>query len=116
MGLDQYAAHYNPEYSEDRHNFFYWRKHPNLQGWMENLYHEKGGTEEVFNCVEVELTLDDLDRLEKDIKEDKLPYTCGFFFGQSYKGKEETKKDLEFVSKARAWIESGDKVCYSSWW
>ena len=21
----------------------YWRKHPNLQGWMENLYREKGG-------------------------------------------------------------------------
>ena len=27
----------------------YWRKHPDLHGWMENLYREKGGREKSFN-------------------------------------------------------------------
>ena len=40
-----------------------WRKHPNLQGWMENLWYEKGGEGE-FNCVELELTLENLDAQE----------------------------------------------------
>ena len=35
----------------------YWRKHPNLHGWMESLYYEKGGTADNFNCVNLQLTL-----------------------------------------------------------
>lgn len=116
MGLDMMAYHYNPEFGEDKYDFFYWRKHPNLHGWMEKLYREKGGTEKVFNCVDVELTLEDLERLHKDVTEGNLPFTSGFFFGESFNDEEEVKKDLRFISEARAWIESGDKVCYSSWW
>ena len=29
----------------------YWRKHPNLQGWMRDLYHSSGGSE-IFNGIE----------------------------------------------------------------
>ena len=43
----------------------YWRKHPNLHGWMEALYREKGGEQE-FNCVPVLLTAEDLDQLEAE--------------------------------------------------
>ncbi|ASY66520.1 hypothetical protein SJ05684_b55380 (plasmid) [Sinorhizobium sojae CCBAU 05684] len=28
----------------------YWRKHPNLHGWMEHLY-PRGGKDAIFNCV-----------------------------------------------------------------
>ena len=49
-----------------------WRKHPNLQGWMQELYYEKGGEGE-FNCVDVELTLEDLDALEATLHEEELP-------------------------------------------
>ena len=84
MGLDQYAAIRLDTKDEegiwDTEELAYWRKHPHLQGFMENLYVEKGGTEE-FNCVDVELTLEDIDALEASVKGDELPETGGFFFG-----------------------------------
>ena len=75
MGLDQYATARKGDaitddegdtYYEDSIELAYWRKHPNLQGWMENLYHEKGG-DESFNCVDLELDLEDLDALEESL-------------------------------------------------
>jgi hypothetical protein len=92
----------------------YWRKHPNLHGWMEELYRRKGGEAEVFNCAPVELTLEDLFILEADIKYGKLPKTRGFFFGESDGSEQE--EDLEFVRAARQAIEEGDRVFYDSWW
>jgi len=53
----------------------YWRKHPNLHGWMESLYYEKGGTADNFNCVNLQLTARDLDRLETAIRGGTLPLT-----------------------------------------
>ena len=53
MGLDMYAYATEEATSaedfadlglESREEFFYWRKHPNLHGWMEALYRSKGGT------------------------------------------------------------------------
>ena len=58
MGLDQYATAIK---GEDEISLGEWRKHPNLQGWMENLWRSKGGEGE-FNCVQVELNGDDLQR------------------------------------------------------
>jgi hypothetical protein len=56
---------------------------PNLHGWMESLYCEKGGTADSFNCVNLQLTARDLDRLETAIRSGTLPLTQGFFFGES---------------------------------
>jgi hypothetical protein len=71
MGLDMYAfvtaekplatVDFETFHSERLH---YWRKHPNLLGWMEALYREKRGSAEKFNCVYVLLSAEDLDRLE----------------------------------------------------
>ena len=91
----------------------YWRKHPDLHGWMENLYREKGGREKSFNGDPVVLTLADLDRLEDDILEVNLPKTTGFFFGESGGM---SLKDLEFVLDARKAIQEGDTVFYDSSW
>jgi hypothetical protein len=91
----------------------YWRKHPDLHGWMENLYREKGGREKSFNGDLVVLTLKDLDRLEEDILRKNLPKTSGFFFGESG---EISLKDLEFVLEARKAIQEGDTVFYDSSW
>jgi hypothetical protein len=91
----------------------YWRKHPDLHGWMENLYREKGGREKSFNGDLVVLTLKDLDRLEEDILRKNLPKTTGFFFGESG---EISLKDLEFVLEARKSIQEGDTVFYDSSW
>ena len=90
-----------------------WRKHPNLQGWMQELYYEKGGEGE-FNCVDVELTFEDLDALEATLDEEELPETVGFFFG-SNADDHYAEADREFIREARAAIKKGYTVVYSSW-
>ena len=81
---------------------------------MEKLYREKGGAAQSFNCVRMVLAAPDLDRLEADIKESRLPDTEGFFFGDS--DGSETTDDLTFIGKARTAIQSGLTVYYTSWW
>ena len=99
---------------EVEHEVAYWRKHPNLQGWMENLWRAKGGEGE-FNCVDVELTLEDLEQLEAAIERAELPETQGFFFG--FNSDDEYKEnDQEFIREARQFIADGYKVVYTSWW
>ncbi len=123
MGLDQYATARKGEpqqdaegytYYEDTMELAYWRKHPNLQGWMESLWHVKGNSGE-FNCVDLELTLDDLDSLEKSLDNEALPETVGFFFGGDADD-HYAEADREFIVAARAAIKQGYTVIYSSWW
>ncbi|TPE62595.1 phosphoglycerate kinase [Sandaracinobacter neustonicus] len=120
MGLDMYAmtidhAPAGPVDFETRDaaELHYWRKHPNLHGWMQGLYGEKGGTQN-FNCTPVLLTIEDLDRLEADVRAGNLPPTSGFFFGET--DGSETNDDLEFIAKARGAIADGKTVFYDSWW
>jgi hypothetical protein len=91
----------------------YWRKHPDLHGWMQELYEEKGGEDKSFNGDPVVLTLADLDRLEDDILGGNLPKTTGFFFGESGGM---SLKDLEFVLDARKAIQEGDTLFYDANW
>ena len=91
-----------------------WRKHPNLQGWMEDLWIEKGNSGE-FNCVDLELTLGDLEALEKTLVNEALPETVGFFFGEN-SDDHYAETDREFIREARAAIKQGYTVVYSSWW
>ena len=84
MGLDQYAG-VREKGDEKILEIAVWRKHPNLQGWMEKRYRLKGGTEE-FNCVNLELTSKDIDDLEVAVSgeaDSALPQTTGFFFGST---------------------------------
>jgi hypothetical protein len=132
MGLDQYAyvaakAGQNREYW-DNYDFdketstiskpreiMYWRKHPNLQGWMEKLAERKGVKYDTFNGVELELTWEDLDQLEKDILNNALPSTRGFFFGEE-SDEYYRAQDLEFIRLAKADLFMGLKVFYNSSW
>jgi hypothetical protein len=121
MGLDMYAytttgdvPEVDFEGPDDTAELHYWRKHPNLHGWMERLYRKKGGRDEKFNCASVLLTEADLAVLNSDVIGDRLPFTEGFFFGVSRP--EEKQDDLDFIQKARAAIAEGKKVFYTSWW
>jgi len=144
MGLDQWAfikiseapshitdpgekAEY--EYENCHIKLKQWRKHPNLQGWMERCWREKNGTtsqyeantfiDDPFNGVELELTLDDITKLEIAITEGNLTggfgNTRGFFFGepsdQAYRW-----DDLEFCRNARIALKNGLRVIYDSSW
>jgi hypothetical protein len=121
MGLDMYAYTTNKAIPavdftrpEDAEELCYWRKHPNLHGWMEQLYRSKGGEAEQFNCVGVRLDLADLDALEQAINDNSLPETHGFFFGVS--DGSEKPDDLTFIHKARDALAGGSSVLYVSWW
>lgn len=121
MGLDMYArVTYSDipavdfEEPSDGVELHYWRKHPDLHGWMEKLYREKGGQHRDFNVVPVRLDLRDLDRLEHDMVARTLPHTEGFFFGASHE--DEQEEDLKFIKDAREAMERGARVYYTSWW
>lgn len=107
----------NPDVEKPR-EIAYWRKHPNLHGWMEQLWRSRNtnpSDDPMFNGIELELTWEDLDYLEDDIVNGRLPATVGFFFGEDsddyYR-----EQDLEFIRKARAEIFTGFKVFYNSSW
>ena len=93
----------------------YWRKHHDLHGWMQRLYDNKGGTD-VFNCIKVRLEEEDLDQLEQDVINNKLPKTNGFLFGNHPSDEETMNGDLLFIAKARMAIKEGKAVYYDSWW
>jgi hypothetical protein len=82
-----------------------------------------------FNCIDLLLTMEDLDELENIIDTKSLPETGGFFFGDdsfSWMGADGKpygkndyyykEKDLEFVKEARERIADGHKVFYGCWW
>jgi hypothetical protein len=121
MGLDMYTFTTSQDvpavdfdHPSDCEPLFYWRKHPNLHGWMERIYFEKGGQNPDFNCAAVRLEPAHLDALEQAIQNDELPHTTGFFFGESRP--EEGDRDFEFIRKAREAFKSGKRVFYTSWW
>ncbi len=92
----------------------YWRKHPNLHGWMHRLWNEKGHSGD-FNGDELELTFEDLDRLEYVVKHKELTGTSGFFFGND-SDDHYRDQDLEFIRQARSELTQGMRVFYNSSW
>ena len=94
----------------------YWRKHPNLHGWMRCLWESQGNAGD-FNGDELELTWQDLDKLEHDITTGRVAdiNEQGFFFGNP-SDDEYREQDLEFIRKARAELFLGLRVFYNSSW
>jgi hypothetical protein len=141
MGLDMYAyvaakagqqaefyegSEWDPDHKEHRNpnvnkprDIAYWRKHPNLHGWMAQRWLQREGNElretDNFNGIEFELTAEDLDDLERAVKKRQLPATSGFFFG-SDADQHYYNEDLKFIQAARAEMFLGLKVFYNSSW
>ena len=89
MGLDQWAAirtedwNINGDFWDEIDR---WREDWTLQRWMERLYQgEEGGRNELYN-VQLNLTLEDIDKLEAD-----MPNLKGF----CAKATEALKEDKE---------------------
>jgi len=93
----------------------YWRKHPNLHGWMERLAESKNLKYDSFNGIEMELTHEDLDELERAVTHKQLPPTGGFFFGNDADD-HYYESDLSFIKNAKAELFFGLKVFYNSSW
>ena len=140
MGLDQlaYSRPATATNDETDEHIVSWSKHPNLQGWMERLwrtqkygdaanpdpitgegYSNQTCMNDPFNCEELELTLDDIERLRLDVQNKTLNGghgdTTGFFFGDS-SDEYYRETDIEFCDKAEAALSKGCKVIYYSWW
>ena len=140
MGLDQLAYSRPATATNDDTDecLVQWRKHPNLQGWMERLWRKQkygdattpdpitgeGYSNETymndpFNCEELELTADDIERLRLDIQNKTLNGghgdTTGFFFGDS-SDEYYRETDIDFCDKAKAALTKGCKVIYYSSW
>lgn len=134
MGLDQFAY---ATVGDEKEDLAYWRKHNRLQGWMEDLWNDKGRPNAPqekspmgdFNCIPVQLTLSDIEQLEAHIVNKQLPETGGFFFGNdSFDWEDENGKpfedgdyfhkatDLKFIEDARKAISEGKDVYYDCWW
>ena len=72
-----------------------WRRHYELQDFMEKLYRKKGGTSEDFNLVSVRLSEDDL----AEIGAEANSYNTSMFVRLAYMA-----------------INDGKEVYYNSWW
>jgi hypothetical protein len=134
MGLDMYAYVGNPGQRDDYwyksldrdstvnkpRDIAYWRKHPNLHGWMEQLWVSKGKPgrkhdDSDFNGIELELTWEDVDALERAVRHGMLPSTEGFFFGNP-SDDVYYERDLEFCVNAKTELFLGLRVFYNSSW
>jgi hypothetical protein len=95
----------------------YWRKHPNLHGYIVKNYAKDG----VDDCEPVELDQDALIAIMAAVREDRLPQTSGFFFGSSRESTEQRDHDLAVLTRALFWLQNESKddwrtVIYQASW
>ena len=76
----------------------YWRKHPNLHGYIVQEF--AGG---VDDCREIRLNEENIRQIIDAIKNQDLPETSGFFFGES-DGSEDAES-IKIFNDALAWID-----------
>lgn len=121
MGLDQNAWLKDKEGKEVGE--FYWRKHSRLQEFMQKLWMEKTGEtdEGKFNCQELVLSVEDLDKLKESVSKGYADHFCegGFFWGHQYQESQAEyykEQDIEFADGARRCIERGGSVIYECWY
>jgi|TARA_R100000482_G_C5073473_1_gene122580 hypothetical protein len=79
----------------------YWRKHPNLHGYIVNTFN-KG----VDDCTPIDLSPDNLDQIADAIEDDNLPETTGFFFGESSWHEDEKEENVKIFRDASKWLRS----------
>lgn len=133
MGLDQYAYAVAPEVlslatskieltdeqleqlEANRAGLQTWRKHADLNAWMENLWFEKGN-ETQFNCEPLILEREDLQALAEHIEAHGgyAEKGEGFFWGETTP--EDVESDRDFIKRALAAIDEGMVVYYYCWW
>lgn len=75
----------------------YWRKHPNLHGYIVQTFAE--GKDE---CQDIYLGEEEIQKIMEAIASNELPLTEGFFFGQS--DGSEKEEDLKIFQRALDWL------------
>jgi len=116
MGLDMYLVgkktmhDYNGAEQEDGFRvtgntkeleLAYWRKHPNLHGYIVNTFNEG-----VDDCEPIALDFLDLQKILMAVENHALHPTQGFFFGSS--DGSEREGDMKVFRKAMDWLKEKD--------
>lgn len=119
MGLDQYATIKRKLASLDDN--FQWRKHAMLQELMQEIWISRGNESEEFNCQEMELFKEDIEKLKAAVAGDYSGYESegGFFWGHQFQTEsmeQYKEQDSSFVAMAEVALEQGDKVYYECWY
>jgi len=92
----------------------YWRKHPNLHGYIVQNF-----AEGVDKCQEINLSEEKMEQLIRAVEERALPKTTGFFFGES--DGSERESDLKTLNAALKWLRKeskriGREIVYQASW
>lgn len=95
------------EITETRLELGYWRKHPNLHGYIVQTF-----ANGVDDCRNIDLQIEAINQIIQAVKEHKLPHTDGFFFGES-DGSEDAET-IDILEKAKAWCQTTVKHEYKS--
>jgi hypothetical protein len=129
MGLDSFAYRVAPSVNaslppvdavlpkEGVERFAYWRKHTDLHVWMWARYRLRGGKQtefQEFNMATVEVTAEDLDRLDEALAMWEILGAADDFFHNTTE--EQAEADQKFIKDARQHIAAGERVFYDSWW
>ena len=88
-----------PCLESERYRLGYWRKHPNLHGYIVRTF--AGG---IDDCREIPLSEADIRKIMDAIRARQLPVTQGFFFGASQGTPEEMAEDLAIFQRALDWL------------
>ena len=87
----------------------YWRKHPNLHGYIVETFAD--GKDE---CQQIHLSEERLLQIIEAVKAKELPYTTGFFFGASDGSDEEMQEDITILQSALEWLHTKEQGIWRS--
>ena len=82
---------------EKRLELGYWRKHPNLHGYIVQTF-----ADGVDECQIIDLTADQMQTIIEAVKNKALPKTEGFFFGESDGSEDE--ETIQIFEAAIKWL------------
>jgi hypothetical protein len=85
----------------------YWRKHPNLHGYIVQTF-----AEGVDNCQPIDLNAQAIERIIDAVTRDGLPHTEGFFFGAT--DGTEKDEDLRILKAALDWLRTDEPLVMRS--
>jgi hypothetical protein len=81
----------------------YWRKHPDLHGFIVANF-----AEGIDNCEPINLDGENIQAIIEAIRHDRLPTTTGFFFGASDNDEGQKTEGIETFSKALIWLRADE--------
>jgi hypothetical protein len=87
----------------------YWRKHPDLHGFIVETF-----ADGVDNCQRIWLSEENIETIIKAVKDASLPHTEGFFFGESENDEAQRNEDVQLLEGALAWVKTKEDSVWRS--